>query len=124
MLKELGITRPEKAPPPQGTVKLPDTIIEQKSQTRLSAYPGRKPPPPALHPPKAEEKIWSAAEIFSGTGVTPENSLEPGVPTAPLKKDLEKIIKEFRKGIASHVPEEDYQSLFAPGIAFREQDIL
>jgi len=102
-------------------------------------------------PKDSEDRIWSSAEIFSGTdldqGETPQDrkldyfdlsqiveeelrsirdlALHPvkGY-TAILEKELGEIVKEFRRGIESKVGQDDFESRYTLGIAFLEQELF
>jgi len=102
-------------------------------------------------PKDSEDRIWSSAEIFSGTdldqGETPQDrkldyfdlsqiveeelrsirdlALHPVKGnTALLEKELGEIVKEFRRGIESKVGQDDFESRYTLGIAFLEQELF
>jgi tetratricopeptide (TPR) repeat protein len=98
-----------------------------------------------------DDKIWTSADIFSGTDLRQIRAQEDREKTyfdlsqiieeelqsikaisrypvkgdmAILEKDLGEIVKEFRRGVESKVARDDYESRYTLGIAFLEQELF
>jgi tetratricopeptide (TPR) repeat protein len=119
---------------------------------KKEAPPKGKPAPPSHFPKDVvdEEKI-STADIFAETDIIPFISLESGEKkyfdlkdrieeevrmieaiyfqqakgaTTQFEKELSVIVSDFKKGLKSKVPNEDFEIHYQLGIAFMEQGLF
>ena len=120
-------------------------------ETEREAPPKGKPAPPSHFPKNVvdEEKI-STADIFAETDIVPFIPPESGEKkyfdlkdrieeevrmieaiyfqqakgaTTQFEKELSVIVSDFKKGLKSKIPNEDYEIHFQLGIAFMEQGL-
>ena len=128
----------EAAPPPASEPALPERKVEKKDPSgvfrRYTAEIKRGPaaPEPAPPPPKAPKRSSGAEEFVNLADwlrdeQVPKSTrmvVEEHAPTGDEAADFADMLRRFKQGVAQNVDDEDHESHYDLGVAYKEMGLL
>lgn len=126
-LQSLGIAPPTPAPP--APAPLPPAAAPKPAAPEPPAPPAEPPPPPR----RSSGVVAVGSDGFVDLGDfllddEPERSTrmkaEAQEPTGDEDADFQDMLRKFKQGVAENVDEEDYDSHYDLGVAFKEMGLV
>ena len=125
---------PAESRPASSPARPRDTHVPYQSGPNRTSRPagGVTAPPPARKPSPLDRSIAAHGEFVDlgewvRSGENPKSTrmvAEEKPPTGDEQADFQEMLKRFKQGIAENVDEEDYESHYDLGVAYKEMGLM